>query len=204
MRAWDTFYPRVLPDVIGCPEPTVDLALLDTARDFFQFTKAWREDLEATVLAATVSDYEFEVPTGAELVQAEDATLAGRCIRILLATTLQDRVSNNGQRGIQVIDTTQFRVLPTPAESGAELVIAAVLMPSETATGLPEEMADAYRLEIANGALARLLTMNKAAWANPTLAAIKETAYLAGRGRVQTRVWRARSASTPRSRGQYF
>lgn len=206
MLTWDKFYPDVLPEVLGCPEPSVDRALLHAARDFFGFTQAWRVDLDAIIVAAGLSTYSVELPTGSELLKVLDATLGGNTIRIesSLGTTLRQRTNGTGGRRIQMVDSDTVLLLPTPAEDGAELIITATLVPSDTARGVPDAQGNDNRLAIANGALAMLLTMNKAPWANPSLAQLKAAQFRQDKGDTQKRVFRAYSNRSPRVRAQYF
>jgi hypothetical protein len=206
LRTWDVFYPDILPHVQGCPEPTVDREILATVRDLCEFTKVWRQDLDPIVTVETVATYPLVLPLRSELVQAEEAAINGIEVRLgnAQSTSLADRLAGNGGIRIQLIDSTQLRVLPTPMSSGDEIVLASVLKPSDDATGVDSSIADSYKTIIAAGALSRLLMFNKAEWANPALGAVKATEYNAARGRLQWRVAKARSASAPRSRAQFF
>jgi hypothetical protein len=206
LRTWDTFFPDVLPEVIGCPEPTVERALVATWRDLCAFTKVWRQDLDAITMIAGNDTYDMLPPYGAEVMQVESATLNGVDIRVVNAegTSLRSRVAGTGSSRVQVIDTTQLRVQPTPATGGGLLVLAAVLVPTDNATGVDSTLADAHKMMAADGTLARLLLLNKAEWANPALAAVKQAQYNAARGRLQWRVAKARSTQSPRTRAQFF
>lgn len=205
MRAWDTFYPDVLPDVLGCPEPTVDRHLLRAAQDFCVITKIWREDLDPIITAADTALYDLNLPRYAEAVKLVGASLNGRDIGLDVAdgSTASRLAGNRGPVRVRTTDLLTVTILPTPA-ADLSLVITAILKPSDSATGVEDAIADNYRAIIATGALATLLTINKAEWRNDGLAERKQARYERDRNRVKIAAWKAFTSSSPRVRAQYF
>jgi hypothetical protein len=207
MRTWDVFYPKVLPDVLGCPEPLADEHLRDAARRFCAETRCWREDLDRIRTIAGRASYDLLYPDEADAVTLIGATLEGFDIGLDVpdATTMGERRrGNSGGRRLRTTDLRTLTLLPTPAASGADLRIEALLQPSQAATGVPDAIGDRYLLEIATGALATLLVANKAPWTNPALADLKEKQFRRAIGCVKSAVWRGHSNSRPRVSGQFF
>lgn len=210
MRTWDTFYPDVLPEVLGCPEPTVDRHLLRAAREFCAKTQCWREDLDRITTRAERADYELNLPDEADLVRLVGASLDLRDIglEVVNGTTLAERLrGNSGPRRVLTMDLRTLYVLPTPA--GAQsLVVTAILQPSDRsdspATGVPDHVGERYGMDIARGALASLMTMNQAKWTNPALASIKRGEFNDAIGTAKTAAWKANTNTRPRVRGQFF
>lgn len=59
--ALSTFYGDILPEVGGCPKSRVDIALIDTLREFCAYTKIWKERLTpiSTVALEDATDIAF-------------------------------------------------------------------------------------------------------------------------------------------------
>jgi hypothetical protein len=205
MREWTDFYSRIQPDVIGCPEPTIDQHLIEAAQKFCRRSSCWRQDLDAITTTGAAS-YAIVFPTGAKLAKLLGATLGGNDVGIETAdgTTVGDRRrGTQGSRRVLLQDPFNVTIMPTQ-EADVELILHAALQPSDDATGLPDVLADQYKSAICAGALSTLLTMNRAEWANPALAALKESVFLDGIGSAKLAVWKAWGRNTPRTVGVYF
>lgn len=206
MRTWDAFFADVLPDVLGCPEPTAERHILRAARRFCEKTGVWRQDLDRITTRDGKSIYDLPLPTGGEVVRILGGSLAGCDIDVAGAddsTTAQRRRGTGGRNRVLSRDGFSVVLLPTPA-ADQELFLEAWLQPSQSATGLPNAIADKYLSEIAGGALATLLLVNKAPWANPGLADRKERDFAAAIGQAKKDAWKAYTANTPRARAQFF
>jgi hypothetical protein len=205
VRTWDRIFPDVLPDVLGCPELTVERHILRAAQDFCARTRCWRQDLDPITTDGT-SELDIDYPDRAEGVKLMAATLGGEDIGVEAAdnTRMGDRL--RGSQGLTRVRTDNLRtvlLMPTQA-AGAQLVLNMVLKPGDESTGLPDDIVDRYGSTIALGALSTLLKVNKAEWANPALATDKKQEYEAQRARIATAVWRAFSSARPRARGMFF
>lgn len=206
MREWSVFFPDVLPDVLGCPEPTVERHLARAARDFCTRTLAWRVDLDAITTIASTPGYDLPLPSQSEAFKIIGATLNGLDIGLEVAngTSAADRQrGNSGGSRVLTFDLKTITVMPTPA-AGQTLIVTALLRPTITAQGVPDFLGDQHGQIIADGALSTLLTLNKADWANVGLAAIKKDAFDKGIGRVQKAAWKAYNATNPRGRAMFF
>jgi hypothetical protein len=202
MRTWDVFFPDVLPDVLGCPEPTIERHLQRAAVRFCAESRCWREDLDRITTRAGRATYDLPWPDQAEGVELIGAALDGRDIALEVTdgTTLADRRAGNTGRDRVLSDDglVTITVMPTPGE-GQELRLAAILRPTEAATGLPDRIADRYRTAIAAGALSTLLILNKAAWANPALAQVKAGEFQDAIDATRQKVWKAHTNARRRT-----
>lgn len=205
MKTWDALFPDILPQVLGCPEPTVERHILRAAQDFCAKTLVWRVDLaEVTTLAQ--ASQTITLPDLSEAVKLVGASWNGEVLPIEVAdaTPAADRIAGNvGDRRIVTYDLRTFTVMPTPA-AGVVIGLTACLKPSDAATGLEDHIMDRFGAIIADGALATLLTINKAEWANTGLALDRRTAYERERNKVKIAAWKAYSNSQPRVRAQFF
>lgn len=170
MKTWAEFYPDVVPEVPGCPNPTIDHALRRAAQRFMADTLAWRE-----WLAAITTNGEFE-----QFVSADKSTLVVHLLRATLdgneiVVYTPDDMPTDWREGaagfdIGIFSTNADAVQLVPVQdAGLELAIEAVLKPSNTATGVQDNIFDRYVQAIAAGAKADLLA-KPSDWSNPQLA----------------------------------
>lgn len=207
MRAWETFYPYVLPEVLGCPEPTVDLALVSAAREFCGVTKCWRADLAAIPTLLNTPSYALVFDANVDGHTIINADLEGDELDLDVpdATSLTERRrGTGGRRRLRTVDMRTVTLIPTPA-AGLNLRIEAICKPSESAANFAHDAtADRYRREIARGALAELLNMNKQPWTNNVLAADLRKKFERDMGRVKSITWKGHTNSRPSHSGQFF
>jgi hypothetical protein len=207
VRTWDVFFPDVLPEVLGCPEPTVERALLHAAREFCVKSRCWRADLDRITTRADRADYDLSYPVGADAVEFIGATFNGHEIDldVMDGTSTEDRRRGTaGSRRLLTWDQRTVTLIPTPADAGGLIVITAILQPSDSATGLPDDIADRHKLAIATGALARLLAMPRAEWHNTTAAASKAEAFKDAIGDAKKRAWKAHTTRRPRAQAMFY
>ncbi len=159
MKAWDQFFPALMVDLPGCPQPVVTHALKRAAQDFFRQTLLWRIWLEPMRTANNINEYELEVEPHTELVRIERATLDGRPIVISTAASMPTDWKTN-PLGIEdcifCADGKSFTLIPYK-DGGLVLLIEASLRPSDSAVGIEDCLFDLYSETIAHGAKARLL-----------------------------------------------
>lgn len=205
MRTWDTFYPYVLPEVLGCPEPMLDQHLIGAAREFCAQTKCWREVLETIYAVGSETSYDIYYARETEAVTLIGATLDGQDIAIDVpdAASLGDRTRGTAGRGVRSTDLVTIQFLFTPG-NGQKLVLEAILQPKESAVWMPDAIADRYKRQIARGAVASLLDMNQQQWTNNALASKRRREFEADIGSIKSRIWRGNSNARPRHAGQFF
>ncbi len=209
MRTWDYFYPDVLPQVLGCPEPAVDRALLRSAQEFFEKTRAWRVQMDPITTIENTQQYDMNLPQYTILERLEAATLNGQDIGVdtMLDTTTADIARNNaGCKRVIANSNTSVLLLPAQA-ADLPLVIVGDVRPSDKAldTGISDNsMASDYSEAIARGALYRLLSQSDQPWTNMNKASIERAEFTATIAREKSRLWRARSKDRPRTAYQFF
>ena len=65
---WSSFYPLILPEVGGCPEPVVDAQLLRAAVDFCDTTQLWVTSLTAINAVSGTGEYALTSPVSETVV----------------------------------------------------------------------------------------------------------------------------------------
>lgn len=188
IKAWDTFYPDVLPYIVGLgiPNPTVDRHLMRAAQKMFDITKAWRIQLDQIPLVAGVTSYEIELEAQTEIVRIEAASLDAQPLAVWRAD------SNIPGRCVSTHDGREAQLSWTPTGSMA-LVLTVSARPSDTATGISDTMAARYSDVIAKGAIASLKQ-------SPS----DKAEFAAECDAIAARVWRGHSSARPRARAMFM
>lgn len=158
MKTWDQFFPDILVHVPGCPDPTVEHAVLRAAQEFLDTTRVWKIWLDDTATVADQTEYFLPLESNSELVRLERATLDGRQIDVRAEEDLPAdwrSYPNTLSTGVHSTDRKTMVLLPAQ-QSGLVLMVQASLKPSETATGVENDLFDLYREAISAGAVARL------------------------------------------------
>lgn len=163
----------ILPEVLGCPDPVVDQAIVSTVYEFCDQTGAWDEVQDAQTVEVGVGDYDIPAPTGAIPLRVLDVSLDGRLLQsapyrtslLTLNVATPIAYTSSIERGL-------IRLAPAPTVSGGQLVVRAAYAPSMTATILPDFLMQRFAEVIASGTKARLQLMPGVSWSNPTLASV--------------------------------
>jgi len=161
----------ILPEVIGCPDPLLEQAVLQSAFYFCDQTGAWDEVAETIQLEAGVDQYELDQPSGAIALRVRDLWIDGNRVpsgQLSIASGMKSFDSANSF-GIVTIR-------PTPTQAAA-MQVRVVYAPMSTAKTLPDMLMQRYETAISSGVKARLMLMNGVAWANPTLGAFHKQSF---------------------------
>jgi len=191
----ESFYPYVLPEVIGCPDPTVNQAIVSAAAEFCRETLSWTEIQDPVSLVNGEHNYELDVPSQAYALTVRDVWLGIRrlqpitmqALQVLMPTwqtatgSVPTHFNSATERGL-------IRVFPIPNDvlaTDPKLVIRAAYVPVLNATTIPDFLGQRHVEVIAAGAKARLMVIPGTAWSNPGLAGIYRTQFDAG---IQTAI----------------
>jgi hypothetical protein len=179
MAALADFTRHVRPEVPGCPEIQILDAVLHAGIEFCKRTKIMRETVTIETVADTARyDLTDELVDGAEPDEVMNVSRGNNID--LSPSSEQDFLAN----GLEDSGTPQYFYLdgndlvlglkPSAAET---LTVTVKARPTEAATTLPDELYRRYRLEIAAGAKAFLMLMDKQPWTNLQQAAIHSAAF---------------------------
>ncbi len=168
----------ILPEVLDCPDPVVDHAIVAAAFDFCDQTGAWDEVQAPQTLVAGQADYTITAPTDAIALRVRDVVVGGF---VMPPIDLTDTQSGSSLRGYtSAISRGQIRLHPTPTVSGDALVVRAVYAPAMTAATLPDFLMQRHASVISAGVKARLMFMPGVAWSNPGLGATYQQQFVSG------------------------
>ena len=178
MKTWNQFYDYLLPDVPDCPLVMANLALRIAAQQFCEKTLAWNEQLDANLIIADTLGYDFNILSSQEVVQLRSATIGDSDLPIISERDLPSdwRTNGTGRRGCFTLDRTTFYVVPQ-ATAGDSVQVTVALKPSNTATGIGNDIFSNYVDEIALGAKARLQKTPRKPYTDHTLGANNQVEF---------------------------
>lgn len=185
MALWSAWYPDILPHVPGCPTLIIDHELRRAAQKFFQRTRAWKTSLAAVAVLADQQTVTL-APTDTllDLVRLEAAWYDGtemgiKTVEEMDAEFSDDWETHTGTPSIAIQQTPGvLRLYPIPvvaATTGIKRRIS--VCPSDTATGVADEMRVAFRDVLTAGAKAKLFLYLDKSWANPELAVVANNEF---------------------------
>lgn len=152
---WLDVSPYVLPYVIGCPAPTLEMHARLAGIEFFRRTLSWREVLDS--IPAEGSEFvELEAPMQTQIIKVKSVSVNGRDFP-LVETTHGSELSRTetGREFAFTRDNRTLVIYPIQA-IGTPVVVEAALAPSITSSTLPDALAQHHMQDIAHGAIASL------------------------------------------------
>jgi hypothetical protein len=176
MKPWDDFLPLVIPHLPGCPNASIKTYLALTAREFFEKTYLWQDDIDAIYLAPNQVEYDLYAHAEVEDVLAvvlENQQLDRTEFRLIPF----ERRDEKGQPRLYWIHSDRtIRVFPTP-DKRAVMKVSAVLKPARNAPGVEDWIYDTWADALVNGAISRLAIMPGKEWTDAGLAAMHKNMF---------------------------
>lgn len=183
---FDTFFPEVMPHVMGCPEIVAFNAVRNAVIDFCRETYYWQHKCFAQPGQANVADYEPDIPSNTKLVGVIDAWYDGKNLHPKSEPELRDIFWRQNPFEVQgepnffySYDTDTVRLIPIPQVdsqfAGLEMVVA--VQPLRASTTCIDNIYERYAETIAKGALARLKAMDDQPWADPQQSVLLDKLY---------------------------
>lgn len=205
MKLWSYWFPDLAIHVPGCPPVLMVHELRRAAQTFFERSRAWRVT-QAPLAVALGESEKASTPTDTttDLVELEAAWYDGKPLYPITLEELDNAFHDDWQahtgtptRYLEPSVGT-IRLYPSPiAAATTGLKLRLIVKPSDTATGLPDDMAARYRDAIHLGAKSRLMAIPGKPWTNFELAGALATSFAsqadsahtkAAKGNVNARV----------------
>lgn len=193
---WTDLTPWIHEAVPGVPQALIIQKVRDTVIDFCHDTQAWWYWIDPIAVEADIGDYDLDdVPNCAvvdHIIQArlsnsdaDNVETAGR-----LLEPDRDYIINSAKTLFRFVRTPTTAVASTSDTTG--LLIKVALRPDIASLGMDDEAFDRiwddWRDTLVAGAKARLQSMPRKTWSNPTEAAENKTLYLQGRTKARIEV----------------
>jgi hypothetical protein len=176
MKTWDDFLPLVIPHLPGCPNASIKTYLALTAREFFEKTYLWQDDIDAIYLAPNQVEYDLDAEAEVEDVLAvvlDKEQLDRTEFRLI---PFERRDETGSPRLYWIHSDRTIRVFPTP-DKRATMKVSAVLKPARNATGVEDWIYDTWADTLVNGVISRLAIMPGKEWTDVNLAAMHKALF---------------------------
>ena len=173
----DSFFPYILPEVPGCPDPTLRLQTALAAIEFCRETKAWSAIQDPIPLVDNQKEYVIPVVTDSYVHDVRDVWLGNRRLTPRSMRAIQEEMpqwatatSNEPIYYNQAATRGSLSVFPTPVNTnGTSIVVRAVYVPTATAATLPAFLLERHLNIISAGVKAALMMMPAMPWSNPQM-----------------------------------
>lgn len=170
---WENYLQEVLPDVAGCPIQVAENAIRNSAIEFCNKSRVYRDKLADMLTAQGTAKYTIATPVDSEMialhkVQHNDQTFPLPTIPAIHLD--RARLSTNEQK-------PRWYNSPTPAEieffftpdAIYTVELWAILKPTKAATSGPDFLFNDWLEPISSGAKARLLAMSGRPWSDKSM-----------------------------------
>lgn len=205
-------YSRIAPFVQGCPEPTIDQAVMDAVTEFAERTQIAFSQEAPIPLRDGVSTYHVFPLAGLDIAMVRHVFCRTRELRKVTPTSLHDAIPD--WQTISSSEPTHYGTFEEPGAitvypkvrdpNGATLVVMAAWQPAFGATSFPDDIGRRFYRDIVEGAKAHLLLMPDRKWTNPALAGVARANFEAGIADARIKAIHSNSAGTITARPQRF
>lgn len=193
MASYEDFFPYVLPDVVGAPEPVVVHHIRNACIEFCEKSLILTRDHDPIDVVANKVDYDLEPPGGYLVVKVQRAWLDN----VLLDPVAPDFVrepavynrlydtynaaSASTPRGYLQKEERSISLWPKPDRAyNNGLTLRVALKPTRASTSIEDVVFEDYAEVIAQGALYRLQLSPGKAYSNAEMAAINKGLFEQG------------------------
>lgn len=208
---------KLAANVPGCPRPTIEQFVRDTAIEVCEKTLVWRFEQEVIPLTAGVYEYDYETPTGSEVVAIiHSALLEDNIFKETLKPVSQedlhrlypdwpstDITKRSSPRVLSQFDPDHFVLAPVPDAAHIYSVkMFLALRPTPTATGMDKTAMDEVEQLITHGVLQHLHTIPDKSWTDYGVASYhaKQYTYKTAARRAKANLGVARASLTAQMR----
>lgn len=186
MKPVSELLPRLMPRVVGCPEPMALQALVDSAIEFCERSLVIRHTLDGFATIPEVAEYDLDAPYQQRVARvisvtcdgltltAVPPTAPGELVQLGLPNTYSTRYDGT---------TTVLELRPTP-DSVKTIVVQVAASPTTSATALEDELVGRWFDALLAGATSRLMVTPNQPFSNFELAAMYSNMYRGEIGRA--------------------
>lgn len=153
-------YSRLLIQVPGCPEPTAEQALLDTAIEFCEKTLVLRQELDVIVTRDGLGQFDLDPPTDQHAIaRVVSVTFDGRPLKGAFPDDTYALDTNTGNPRIYYTRRTDneftLNLYPVP-DSRKRVITTVALRPTRNATEIDDDLYNYHADALVHGAVSRL------------------------------------------------
>ena len=192
MASYEDFFPYVLPEVIGAPEPVVLLAVRNACIEFCEKSLVLTRDHDPITVLPNIVDYDLEPPRGYLVVKVQKAWIENNKIDPLAPDFVRDAsVYNRLFASYQSAPSTPTAYLqkeertitiwPVPDRKLTNgLTLRVALKPTRSSDTIDDVIFEEYAETIASGALTRLMSSAEKPYTNMDMAVVHQAKFMQG------------------------
>ena len=159
------FFPRLIPHVLGCPEPLAQQALLDAAIAFCDQSLVVTTTLDPITVPVGIANVELDTPTSTTVSQVLNCWFDHQLLHAAPYAQATGLYLPDGAPreyfGERVDEVFNLHLLPAPDKVVRNgLVVRVALRPTRTATQVHDILFDRFADAIVYGAAARLMAIS--------------------------------------------
>lgn len=185
-------YPDLVLYVPGCPDPTMERALRDAAREFCRETYAITETTDAITTVANEATVELtELATAQkEIVAALSTYVDGVMIQSIPRDSLRVRVPNypSSDTGKPLVAYSEgevrMRLYPVP-DDAYDVIFEVATAPTARATQIDDDLGNRWKHAVIGRAVSILCQQPGTSYYDPTLAAAQYRFFMDGRNKAR-------------------
>jgi len=166
------FTPDIAYRVDGCPDPTIERAVLNACIEFCEFSGVLKRTLDDETVAAGTAEVDLPIDNSEQLVSIQYVACNGSFLQPVAEADASEAVLFGGSSGqpLVFVETAlgTIRLYPVPDKS-CTLSMKVSVKPSRTANYVDALLFTRWKDPIVDGALARLYSMPER-WGSGTLA----------------------------------
>jgi len=197
MAAITTLTPDIQSKIPEIPAFIATREIIHATREFCEFTRAWRVDIQVSTTADTATvDLTNLLPTGTELVDIISMKNVEGSRPVLPTTQAWLDTNTSDWRGDTALDANYYvlsgnntiQLVPTPSTtvSNQYYVRVAVKPLLATATTFDDVLVNKYDQVLVDGALARLYLIPRKPWTDTGLGAYHRQVFMAAMPSART------------------
>lgn len=192
MSAYEDFFPYVVPEVAGCPEPMVVHAVRNACIEFCEKSLVLVRDHDPVTIIENIVDYDLEPPTGYIVVKVMKAWVNNQQIDPLVPDFVREAAvynrlfaeyqqqPNTPQHYLQK-DERSISLWPMPDRKISNgLTMRVALKPTRASTEIESVIFEDYAETIASGALSKLMSNVGRPYTNIEMAAVHAGRFMQG------------------------
>lgn len=184
MKQWANFLPDIMLSVPGCADIVACHELKRAAQEFFRLSRAWRVSIDPIALDVGEASYPLEPDSNQlSVVRIEFAAIGDNelpqesIVSVARKHGARWREQTGTPDSIIQMQAGIIVVSPTPA-TVLDLNLIVSVAPSDSATGVDDDMASFHMDALITGAKSRLLSIPGQPWTNADLATAMRVMFL--------------------------
>jgi len=183
---YSTLVPEILPEVLGCPDTTIERAIRDASIELCENALIYTVDQDPVSITKGLTEVDLDIPTGTRLVQVLRAMLGQNQLsrmsrEDLFASGRAWQTDTGRPLVITYSSETAIRLVPIADQSLTEkLYLRFAVAPLRASTSIPDAIAERFYKEISYGARSNLLIIPGQPWSNPQLGMAHRSAFERG------------------------